>query len=319
MDEVKAKLIKARPTLKESSIKSYLDKLRKLNKMIGDKTNLYSFDVLHDIDAVIECLKDKSDNTRKTHYSTICVLLMLEEEPDLALIDKYRVEGDELSKKIKSYNESQQKNEKQQESWTSMEQLRSVIKDIEKTIKFKRLFSANALTKNEFHLIQDFVIGHLYVMHDEHPPVRCDYAGMRVVRQAEYNRMNEEELKKNYLVVRSISKKFFHIADFKTNHSMNTQIIPVCPELNKVLNKWLKINKSRDLLLDTSGNPLSHNQLSKAVKRIFTPLNKPRLGLSLIRHIYISEKFPSQKTEQTEVANKMLHSHFVQQNIYVKE
>ena len=64
---------------------------------------------------------------------------------------------------------------------------------------------------------------------------------------------------------------------------------------------------------------MSANQLTKAVKSAFSPLNKNGLGISMIRHIVISTLFPPQNKEKQELADKMLHSIDVQTNVYSKK
>ena len=142
---------------------------------------------------------------------------------------------------------------------------------------------------------------------------------MFLISMASENRMNKEQLKSNYLVIRSPSKKFFHFGDFKTSGKYEAVQIPVGKKLNTVLNKWLKVNCSGWLLINRDDSPMTPNQLSKYVTKTFLPLGKSGLGISMLRHIVISEKFPPQTEEKEELAEKMMHSVNVQQGVYAKQ
>ena len=83
------------------------------------------------------------------------------------------------------------------------------------------------------------------------------------------------------------------------------------------MNIWLKYNKSPYLILNSKGEKISPNSLTKLLIKVFEPSGK-KISSSMLRHIYITEKFPPQTDEKTELAEKMLHSKQVQSDIYAK-
>jgi hypothetical protein len=318
MEQLKNKIKEARPNIRDSSMSMYLKNLNKLNKEIGNKNNLFSLKVLEDKKAVDSFLSSKADSTKKNYYASVVVLLMLDNDNE-KLIDEYRVDMEAIGSKLKEKMSKNKKSEKQQNAWTTVAELQKVIKDYNHEINAKKLFKKTALTASEFDLIQRWVVANLYVGDEENPPVRADYGFMGVIRSSEYNRMNKDQLKNNYLVIRSPSKKFFHFGDFKTSSKYEPVQIPVGKKLNTVLNKWLKVNNSGWLLVNKDNSPMSPNQLSKYVTKTFSPLGKSGLGISMLRHIVISEKFPPQTEEKEELAEKMMHSVNVQQGVYAKQ
>ena len=318
MDDLKSRIKSKRPNIKNSSLDMYIKNLRKLNKEIGDKENLHSLDILKDKAKVDEFLETKAKSTKKNYYATIVVLLMTEGDEHKDLIDKYRVEMEELDSNLKEIQKSQEKSEKQKENWASLEELQKVMKTYKREIDMKGLLKKETISKAELDLIQKWVITSLYVLDpDMNPPLRADYS-MNVINNKDYNKLKDSELKQNYLVVRGQNKKFFHLGEFKTQGKFDIKTIPVGKKLNSVLNKWLKINPTKFLLFNRSLEMMTANQLTKAVKSAFSPLNKNGLGISMIRHIVISTLFPPQNKEKEELADKMLHSVDQQTNVYSK-
>ena len=61
-------------------------------------------------------------------------------------------------------------------------------------------------------------------------------------------------------------------------------------ELNSVVNLWRNFNKTEHLLIDTRGNKMTTNGLTKFLYQTFEPTGK-RISSSMIRHIYLTEKY----------------------------
>ena len=87
--------------------------------------------------------------------------------------------------------------------------------------------------------------------------------------------------------------------------------------MNSALNIWLRFNTTGNLLLNSRKQPMTANGLTKFLQKTFEPTGK-NISSSLIRHIFISEKFPAVNQEKEEVASKMGHS-VSQQTLYSKK
>ena len=83
------------------------------------------------------------------------------------------------------------------------------------------------------------------------------------------------------------------------------------------MNIWLKYNESPYLILNSKGEKITTNSLTKLLTKIFEPTGK-NISSSMLRHIFITEKFPPQTEEKIELADKMLHSKEVQGSVYAK-
>lgn len=317
MEVIKNKIKQKRPNIRDSSLNMYLNNLKKVNKELGND-NLYEIQTLENKDDITKLLKDKKDTTKKNYLASFIVLLMSDEEKYKKLIDEYRLEMELLAQKIDKFNKSQEKTDSQKKNWSTIEELQKIVNEYKKEIERKGLFKETALTKKEFNLVQKYVVGMLYIGDPKNnAPLRADYNDMKIIHISDYNKLSEEDLKKNYLVIRSKNKKFFSLGEYKTEGKYGLKIIPLGSKLNTVMNKWLKINKSGFLLLNSSSKPMTPNQLTKFVVRVFKP-SKKEIGINILRHIVISELYPPKLKERSKTAEQMGHS-VSQQELYSKK
>ena len=315
-EEMISKIQANKPRLKLSSVKSYISKLKNINKQLGNE-NLLDLSPLTDKSIIDEFIKDKSFNTQKTYYGTVVSLLKSLQDDDEfdKVIREYQKDMQKYMKEAQAKEEEQKKTEKQDKNWATLEELRGVIDDIKNNVDSKGLFSKEELSKKEFHEIQKYIVGSLYLadIHNN-PPLRLDYAPMRIMHIEEYK---ADPPKENALVIVNKNKKFFELVDYKTKETYGIKNYVVGETLNKILNKWLKVNKSKYLLLNNNDKPMQGVDLSKLIMRIFEPLNK-KIGVSLLRHIVISQLYPADLKARMRTAELMGHS-VAQQFLYAKK
>jgi len=317
IDEV-SELILDNRNIKLNTLETYLLNLKKLLSLASLEINFKNLkQLLNNPSKVLNLLKDKKPSTIRNYLASINVLVESMENKELSkkyndLMKKYQKKSDDLISNNK-------KTSSQNKNWTTLENLKKVINNYKKELRSKGIFKKNNLNKKEFNLFQLYVAGSLYLSGDDNPPLRNDFSDMRVLSEQEYEKLSKEEkTKNNYLVNKSTKKKYFSLGDYKTSKKYGTKIINVGQPLNIVLNQWLKVNKKGYLLYDTRGNPISNNNLTKLLFKVFEPLNK-NISSSLIRSIYLSHKFPPQTKERTKIADLMLHSKEVASQVYSKE
>ena len=156
-------------------------------------------------------------------------------------------------------------------------------------------------------MLQKWVVSNLLTL-DENAPTRLDYAPMEIITKKDYDKMKDEDKKKsNYLVIKNRTEKHFHFNEYKTAGKYGEKVIKVGKKLNAVINIWLKYNTTDSFLLNSKGEPLTANGLGKFIKLTFNPTGKD-ITINMIRHIFISEKFPNVDEERQEVADQMGHS-----------
>lgn len=308
IEQIKEKIQEARPNIRYSSLTLYLNTLNKLSKLFNNNnSDIESTEFLKQKKKVLSIIETKKPNTQKSYLAAIVVYLMAIKESE-ELISYYRDLMEYIAKEQDDISNKQQKTETQEQNWISLSELKLELERQRKLINKDKLWNINSesITNKQFEILQKFVVGSLYIGDDANPPLRADY-DMKIICMKDFGKLTDEELKKNYIVNQSRNKKFFHLGEYKTSNTYGEKKIPLGKELNKLMNKWLKINTYGYLLVNKLKKPMNANQLTKYVPRVFEATGK-NICIGLLRHIYISEKFPAQQQEQQDTANLMLHS-----------
>jgi len=311
MEIVKRAIDQAR-NIKPNSLRAYIISINKVhnaifNKDIVDKKN--PLDFLKDEKKVLDTIKDLKINTQKNYLSA--VIVGLDAMNDKGIYDtelkEYREYLDELNKETIKDLEKNEKTDNQEKNWVSLQALKKVMNSYKRDLIDRDVFKKETITKKQRDILQMWVVANLY-LHDDNPPIRLDYGGMKVVKNSDYEKLKKDELESNnYLVVKSRTNKFFHFGEYKSKKAHGIKKIPVGKILNSVLNIWLKFNDSGDLLVDSRDKPMNSNQLSKYITKTFSPTGK-KVSVNLIRHVYISEKHPVEVNDsKAKTASKMHH------------
>ena len=210
-ENIKDLIKKARPNIKENSLKIYVSNLNKLMKMF-ESDNL---DFLKDEKKVQEKLKDLSDNTIRNYYNAISVYLMSINK-DNKYDDEIKIYSDlrdDLNKKYEDQQATGIISEKQKENFVDIKEIYDMINKIGDEIKEKKIKKKEDLTGKEKQLLMIYIIYNIYVR----LPMRNDIAGMEAISKRQYNKLTEEEKKeKNYLVVEK-GKMMMILNKYKTS------------------------------------------------------------------------------------------------------
>lgn len=319
MDQLKEDILEKR-NIKPNTLRAYLINIRKLNEKVNPGKEFKNLDFLKNKDKILDILEDMKISTKKNYVASIIVALSSQPNKYKKALEEYRDYLDGIAKLYKEQMEEQTKSEKEKENWVSLTKLRKVMNGYKREIMERDLLKKDPekLTKKEKDLIQKWVVSSLYIL-DENPPMRLDYI-MKTISRTEYDKLSDVAKKEqNYLVVSSRNKKFFSFGEYKTAKQYGVKKIPVGSKLNTILNIWLKINKSGHLILNSRGEPMTSNGLTKYLNKVFSPSGKSNISATQLRHIFISEKIggPTIK-EKKELADKMAHS-TNQQEIYNKK
>jgi site-specific recombinase XerD len=311
------KLILEKRNVKESSLKAYLLNLNKILKLEGLEATVSNLNkTLEDSEEVMNILKDKKASTIRNYLASIVVYLSLGEK-NSELVKTYRELMDKYQKENNEGLANNQKSESQKKNWSSLKELQDIVKSYKKELDRTGALKKDKLSKKDFDTLQKFVVGSLYIGDPENPPLRNDYI-MNIIFKSQYDELTEEEKKRlNYLVIVNRSNKFFSLGEYKTSDKFGIKEIKVGKILNRILNIWLKYNESPYLILNSKGEKITPNSLTKLLTKIFEPTGK-NISSSMLRHIFITEKFPPQTEEKIELADKMLHSKEVQGSVYAK-
>jgi len=214
----------------------------------------------------------------------------------------------ELNKDLKVNNT---KSESQVENWISQDKVKEIFNEYTK--KIEPLFKLKKVNEKEYDDILDYVVLALYVLNE--PRRNKDYQLMKVIKTTKD--FDEDYKNFNYFV--PITKKFLFY-NYKTKGTYQLQEVSVNEILEKILLQYLKIHPLRKeknyfLLVDYNGHELKQvNSITRVLNRIFDK----KIGVSMLRNIYLTDKFKIPMEELKNTASNMGTSSSTISNNYVK-
>jgi hypothetical protein len=166
---------------------------------------------------------------------------------------------------------------------------------------------AQTFDPTNYNSFMDFVIVSLYILH---PPVRADYADMRLFIDDSHV---PDDIKENYCVLHDNPRFVFQ--QYKTAKDKGITIVPIDDELHDILLDWAKINPS-DYLLASYVNsrkifkPVTENNLCKRIPAIFMRFSKTPVTINTLRHSFISfmSRYDQMYEQKKTNAERMMHS-----------
>ena len=301
--------INAKRDIKKSTLNNYLRNIRLLAQRTTGK-EFKNIDFLKDYTKVKKELKNISLSTQKTYLASI-IVVMDALDANETLLNKYKV----LLQDTKSvYNEDlkgREKTAKESGQWVNIKDLEKVLKKLGKEVRERNIGKKETLTRSDMKLLQKLVVASLYLLDND--PRRNVYATMDIIKSTD-----DIEEGKNYLVVKGRNKKWFMIQDQKSKKFKGPQKIAVNSKLNKILNLWLKYNTSKHLILNSKGNKMNTNQLTKYLNTIFSGTGK-KISTTMIRKIFLSNEFGATLTRMEKTAENMGHTTKTAQKNYIKK
>jgi len=307
------------------SIAIYKTNLELLNKIITGDDKIQNIDFVKDVDKVLEALSVKALNTRKNYITSIVVMLKALGEDEL--YDRYTALMDMISKQVEDKYDENEKTENQKNNWVDYIEILKLLNKYKTLTRPLFRKDKDDLTNKEKDLIQQHLVLYLY-SGKAFPIIRNDFADMKIVDDKD-----KLEDKKNYLVISNNKRSMrFQLNEFKTKNSKTNIDKPFIiqikdAELKSLIRKWIDIANSEYLLINLSGNqykgkgtPMSANGIAKYLQKIFMKHLNKKISTSLLRSIYITNKYKNNTTtkEKKELAQDMLHSKSTAESVYNK-
>lgn len=277
LDNIAEILRENKPSLSDSSIKSYVSSLRSLSRQIGKVLDTSDKYVKYQ-KLILDSMKDAKPSSRKTRIAGIVSILDTDEndkkkEYKDALNEYRKVMLDDV-KTLKSKDASQQMSEKQKENYISWEQVMEIYNTLKKDVA--PLWNKYSWKSNEFYKLQDFVLLSSYVLI---PPRRSqDFTDLKI--------RNVNPQKDNYIYKKNDYRLIFN--SFKNAKRIGSQGVILPKALRDIYNKWSKIQKSDYMFSSYDGRKLTQQKLGFYLNRIF---GGKKISSSMLRHIYLTEKF----------------------------
>ena len=300
MDDIKKTIQKARSNIKENSLNAYLSNIRKVFKEVfNNDIDIKHFNKFVKVKKYLETL---TPSTRKNVMTAIMVLLKAFNTKK-ATLNKYEKYFEELINDYENNYDKQTKSEKENKNWITQKELQNKIKELEDKI-YK--YDMSKLTKSQEDIIQQHL---LLLLYTEIPPMRNDYAQMKVYHEKEVKGENYIHLKKKVIILNK----------YKTSKTYGEKEIDIPDKIIKIIKRWIDITGNEYLLINIRDrNPMTNNGLTKYLNKIFKP---KKVSTTLLRKLYLSEKYPvvHDRKDMKKDAYIMGHSLDTQQGIYRKK
>lgn len=274
-----------KPTISLSSIRTYSSLLRTVYYLKHNTKDIKTLDWFNQQDEIIELLKDRSPFSRKT---TLSALVAIASEND-----KYKELIADDSETYRKYIEKQEKSETQKENWKSFPEVKAIYDEMYARAK-PLLNSKSPLGEKDRQTLQNFIVLALTCGVHIAPRRSTDWVKMKIKGD-----INEKE--DNYM-----AKTEFIFNHYKTSRFYNEQRIAIPKGLKTILTKWIKKNPHDYLLTDNKGQPITNVRITQILNSIFDS----RISTSMLRHIYLSDKYKDMPSlvDMKQMAHDMGHS-----------
>jgi hypothetical protein len=286
----------------ESTFQLYKKNLEKLN----DNKEVKNVNFLKSKDDIMAKLEKYSPNTKRNFIISIVSVLKLTPKHEKLYNQYYEI----LKKMNDESRENPTKSEKQKENWMSQDDIMTVYRELEG--KVSPSLAKKKVSESEYEDILNYVILSLYVL--QQPRRNADYQKMMVVKKWD-DSMSQEN---NYL---DLGKNQFVFCNYKTAGTYKTKCEEIPETVLEVIRKYLKLHplkKSKEafpFLVKHNGEPLKNiNDITKRLNKIFGK----RIGASMLRNIFATDKFSGLVSELKETAEKMGTSPEMLLNQYTK-
>ena len=289
-------LVKEKPSLSQSSITTYHSILKSLYTKVFHSNELDLNKLKEETEKILDYLKDLPFNKRKTTLSALLIINPNEK--------RYR---DLMLNDINTYNQEQKQqtmNDKQEENWITEDEIKHKWELAKKNAML--LYKKQHLTSVDLQDIQSFVI--LSLLSGIFIPPR------RLLDYCEPFKIKNIDLEKdNYM-----DKKNLVFHTYKTAKYYGRQEVLMPLPLKKILQKWISVNPTEYLLFDSQMKPLSSVKLNQRSVKLF---NNKKIGVNMLRHIYLSTKYQPLATMNKELENdfKQMGSSTAQTSVYIKK
>jgi hypothetical protein len=285
MSEIEVKFINSlkERSISDPTIKLYLFQLHQLND--GPIENFKKFE---DINYILDKLKKFKINTQKTKIIAIIALLkVFPQQKDL--LDKYSEIIGNINKVTNVTNK--EKSENQIKNWVTKDEIFDIWNALDNVVN--TFTNKKNLSEKQYNLLLQFVVLSLYTLTS--PRRNADYSKMLVIKKVTDGLPQDL----NYL---DLQKRTFIFNNYKTSRVYKQQVEKIPEELFNVLKIYLKYkpNDCPYLLCNFDSTPLKHiNSITLILNKIFGK----KVGASLLRNIFMSEKFSGLQKQLDELGN----------------
>ena len=262
MEEIQATLLKNRPNLSNSSVRTYASTLKNLYKKVFPQSDI-KMSKYNDTEAFLQYLRSVPPNQSKTALSALYVLTENQDYRTM-MMNKLEEYGEDIKKQVKT--------PKQEKNWATQEQVDTLLQKHRKLAL--QSYKKDPLTAKDLQTIQDYILLVLYS--GKYIPVRrsVDYHAFKI--------RNIDKSKDNYL-----DKGKFVFQQYKTAKTYGKQTISISRALQSILKRWISVNPTDFLLFNTKNEALTSVTITQRLNKIFGQA----ISVNALRHLYLTSRF----------------------------
>lgn len=294
-----------KPNAKESTIKAYVASLSKLKRMLGDND--------YEPDLVFPLLEKLHYTSRRNILNSVIVYLQAIGKPTDEIVP-FLTKRDEYNKRYANEQLSGKISEKQQPNFVSLDDLKEMVKRIEVDVRqIKKDAKTKPITASQKNLLSAYTLFVSYMS----MPLRNDLASMKIITKRGFNKIPSEEKSKNNYLLMGKNQLSFVLNNYKTAGKYGEKILPLPKPVERKMRSYMKLMdlpRTNDILFDFNSNSMTQLLIRTSEKYI-----KKRIGTTMLRKIYLSDKFSDTKKEKEKDANIMGHSKEMGELVYTKD
>lgn len=312
-----------KPKIKDESIKSYLLNIKKISMELFNSTKP-SIQYFRDFASIKTHITDmKSLASQKNMVTSILVLIKSYDTHKINtlsndIIELYNQFHKELSKKQEDQYLDNNKTDKEIKNWITRDDIFKKINSLQLEIDN---WNSKISKRKLIDKIQQHLLLNLYTLL---PPLRNDYVLVKIINEPSPDQTNTCIDKSfNYI---NLATKQLLLCKYKTDKYYGIKKIDIPDKLYDIIKYWENVKKDffKDniahpfLLFNTTNlSPMKHNTLTKYLNKIFHP---KKISTTLLRKIYLSEKYPVINTYREQLLDSHIMGHSVgtQKMIYSK-
>jgi hypothetical protein len=281
----------------EKTVKAYMSRLRTLKNVVMDGMAYY--DIISNPDTTYPKLRDYYPNitTRKNVMTVILsVLKYMPQLPELQnALSRWKELHDYMDRFQKAELKKHIPNAKQLSQYTSLNDI---------VLKYNELGNnpITSLTKSIEYITLSII--------SSTPPKRADYGTLKVFYDC------DPKLKINYIVVNTDTPSYIVLNIYKTSNLYDRHEQELPTGTTNDIKTSLKLFPREYLIVNRFGNPFATNDAySKYIKTVFVRLFGKETGVTMLRHVYITEKLNFEEMDDNVLeseAKAMLQSTYCQ-------
>jgi hypothetical protein len=269
INELKETIMRNRPKLATSTIKSYVSILKSLYQQIFPSDTTIDISKYQNTDKFVTYLMANYDSSvRKQYFSTLVVLT----ENEI-----YRTQMMQDVAEVREMQSDNQMTEKQQENQVTKKEIDALLRVLKQDVKL--IYKNKSYTPTNLLTIQNMILLNLFSGKYISPRRSKDYWAFLI--------NPDDKNSSNYL-----DGDEFVFNSYKTQSTYGTQRIKVPSTLLRMIKKYIAVIPSDQnyLFFTVSGKPMNSVLLNQRFNSIF---GGRHVSINSFRHAYLSEKYQS--------------------------